>query len=429
MTSTQVKQGWQIKKLKDLPFEIIDGDRSSNYPKRDEFQSFGIPFFSTPNIQDNQLILNDLRFITKEKFDSLRKGKLQKHDIMMTTRGSVGNFAYFDCQYETGFINAQMLILRANETEISSRFFYYLFTSPTAQEKFQNYASGSAQPQLPIKDLKEIQFLLPPLPTQQKIASILSAFDDLIENNTKRIKILENTAQLIYKEWFVDFKFPGHEKVKMVDSGTEFGEIPEGWEVKEIGDICITSSGGTPSRKREEEFYQNGTIEWVKTKELNDGFILETEEKITELAIEKSSAKAFPPLTVLLAMYGATIGKLGILSMEATTNQACCAFLAGNTYFSSYYLFQFLKFNIKSIIALGMGAAQQNISQQVIKKIPILQPHEKILMQYDNMIKSIFDEILLLQRLNRKLRNTRDLLLPKLVSGDEDVSRLSIQLT
>jgi len=255
------------------------------------------------------------------------------------------------------------------------------------------------------------------LPAQTRIASVLSAYDDLIENNEKRIKALEEMAQLLYTEWFIKFEFPGHEKVKMVDSGTEYGLVPEGWEVVKIDDLYETSSGGTPSRRNEIEFYLNGTIPWVKTKELNDNYILDTEEKITELAVKKSSAKMFPKNTVLIAMYGATIGKLGILSNEATTNQACCALLLKEKEYSSYYIFQFLKNSLKKIISLAFGAAQPNISQNTVKNIEILKPTKDVLELYNNKIELVFDEILSLQKQNNNLSKTRDLLIPQLVTG------------
>ena len=117
---------------------------------------------------------------------------------------------------------------------------------------------------------------------------------------------MEAAAQRLYKEWFVDLHFPGHENTKTVDG------VPEGWEKKKIGDVVKTTSGGTPSRSNSN--YYSGNILWVKTKELMDGFIFDTEEKVTQEAINKSSAKIVPEASILLAMYGATIGKLGIAS-------------------------------------------------------------------------------------------------------------------
>jgi type I restriction enzyme S subunit len=270
--------------------------------------------------------------------------------------------------------------------------------------------------------IKSLPLYYPPLPTQQKIAGILSAYDDLIENNIRRIKILEEMAKMLYREWFVKFRFLGHEAVQFVES--ELGLIPEDWEVVTLGDVYDTSSGGTPSRKNP-EFY-DGSIKWIKTRELNDSFIFDTEEKITELGLKKSSAKIFPRHSVIMAMYGATIGKLGILSSSSTTNQACCGILSKNASFSSYYAFLYLLENREKIFSLGMGAAQQNISQQVIKKLEILKPKEDVMIKFNECLNPFFSKIENLQQKNINLRKTRDLLLPRLISGEIDVENLAI---
>ena len=159
----------------------------------------------------------------------------------MTTRGSVGKVALFDCAYQTGLINAQMLILRSDCTTIEQKYLFYSFCSADMQSKIRNFSSGSAQPQIPIQDLREIEIDYPPLPTQRRIASILSAYDDLIENNTRRIKILEQMAQAIYREWFVEFRAPG---VKLRKATPEEQKVtgkdrfPVGWEIEAVGDIA-----------------------------------------------------------------------------------------------------------------------------------------------------------------------------------------------
>src|SRR5690606_19161867 len=154
------------------------------------------------------------------------------------------------------------------------------------------------------------------------IASILSALDDKIELNLQMNKTLEKMAIALYKHWFIDFE--PFQDGEFVDS--ELGEIPKGWEVKTIGELYNTTSGGTPSRKKP-EYYEDGDINWVKSKELYGNFIIDTEEKINHLGLKKSSAKIIPPKSVLLAMYGATVGESSILSIEATCNQAICAIL------------------------------------------------------------------------------------------------------
>jgi type I restriction enzyme S subunit len=255
---------------------------------------------------------------------------------------------------------------------------------------------------------------LPPLAVQRRIAGILSAYDELIENSQRRIRILEEMARALYREWFVHFRFPGHENIKQVNSS--LGPIPSGWEVKTFGELYDTSSGGTPNRKRI-DYFENGTIDWVKSQELLDGFILSTDERITKLGLKESSAKLFPANTVLIALYGATIGKLAILSRNATTNQACCAVLPKSEPFGREFAFLTLLENRERIIGLRLGAAQQNISQVLVRALECMKPPHDLVRRFSGKMSSVFDAILNLQRQTSNLRRTRDLLLPRLLSG------------
>jgi type I restriction enzyme S subunit len=207
------------------------------------------------------------------------------------------------------------IVVRPVEGHDLKYWYYKLQSIP-----LRGYAGGAAQPLITHTIIKPLETLVHnDVIQQQRIASILSAYDDLIENNRRRIALLEETARLLYREWFVHFRFPGHEHVKIID------DVPEGWKQGTIDDLFKTSSGGTPSRKKPE--YYGGDINWLKTQEMNDGYVFSSGEKITEEGLKGSSAKLFPKNTVVVAMYGATIGKLCILASPSTTNQACCALL------------------------------------------------------------------------------------------------------
>ncbi len=293
---------------------------------------------------------------------------------------------------------------------VDTKFLYYLL----ADANLSRYAGGAAQPLVTQTVLKQVEVQIPPLPIQRRIAGILSAYDELIENSQRRIKILESMARGLYREWFVHFRFPGHESVPRVPS--PMGEIPKGWEVKPFGDLYNTSSGGTPSRKRP-EYFEGGSIDWVKSQELLDKFILTTEERITPDAIANSSAKMFPPNTVLVALYGATIGMLAILSGEAATNQACCAVLPKSSAYGREFAFLTLLTNRERIIGLRLGAAQQNISQVLLRNFECIKPPTAIATQFAEHVSPLFDGILNLQLHIQNLRRTRELLLPRLMTG------------
>lgn len=296
-------------------------------------------------------------------------------------------------------------------------------------EYIQQRNTGSTIPLINLSVVKSLPIALPPIDSQKKIVSVLSSLDEKIELNRQTNQTLESIAQALFKEWFVDFNFPGatgeseasatqknNNKPRCQMQDSELGEIPKGWRVGKLGDVYKTTSGGTPSRNKP-EYYETGTIPWVKSKELDNSFIIETEEKITNAALKNSSAKLLPKHSVLIAMYGATVGEIGIISMEATCNQAICAFLPNENY-PYTFIYQFLKNNKADIISRAVGSAQQNISQDLLKKIDLVLPSIELMRKYHQVTNSLFETIEnnLLQI--KTLTQLRDSLLPKLMKGE-----------
>ena len=276
------------------------------------------------------------------------------------------------------------------------------------------FSGQAAQPGLSVTKLARLRIEMPPKWYQDRVADILSYYDNLIEVNNKRIKVLEQMAENLYKEWFVRFRFPGHETADIEN------DIPKGWERSHISEFYTTSSGGTPSREHG-GYYNDGTIPWIKTGELQDCLLIETEEKITESAIKKSSAKLFPRDSVLMAMYGVNIGMLAYSTMEAACNQACCVFFDKAKTSSKHYLFQCLKSIRDYLLLISFGAAQQNLSQDLIKRIRIVMPDEKTLNSFEHTIEPLYKQTQLLLRSNACLMRQRELLLPRLMSGKLEV--------
>ena len=208
---------WKECKLGDASFEIIDGDRGKNYPKKDDFFESGYCLFlNTKNVTTNGFEFTELNCITKEKDELLRKGKLKRYDLVLTTRGTVGNVGFYNenIPFDNIRINSGMVIIRPNG--INEKFNYQLFKY--LKRDFETFTSGSAQPQLPIRDLKEMSFLLPPLPEQRAIASVLSSLDDKIDLLHRQNKTLEAMAETLFRQWFVE-------------------EADEGWEEGVLGDV------------------------------------------------------------------------------------------------------------------------------------------------------------------------------------------------
>ena len=410
----------RTKKIKDLPITIIDGDRSSRYPKRSEFREQGVLFLNTTNIVQNRLDLTEANFVSPEKFDEMKKGRLQRFDIVMTTRGSIGKVALFDCDPPKGLINAQMLILRADDEIINRKFLFYQTCSDDFQTKLKNFASGSAQPQIPIIDLKEVEIAVPPLPAQRKIAAVLSVYDDLIENNTRRIEILEEMAQAIYREWFVEFHFPGHEQVEMVES--ELGLIPQGWEIEQLGDIIENIKEKVKPGAHLEP------LPYVPIDCIPRRSIALTEYKPSNEA--KSSLIAFKRNDILFGAMRSYFHKVIFAPFDGITRQTCFVLRSKNPNnfpFDLFTMFQDSTVEYSSNHSTGSTIPYATWDGALVR-MPIVKPPNPLIERFGSIVHPMLYSIRGLMMKNANLRQTRDLLLPKLISGELDVSELDINI-
>lgn len=314
-----------------------------------------------------------------------------------------------------GFGSTEFFILRAKKKKTTADYVYYLSQTHYVRQLAINSMTGaSGRQRADAKFIGNIKWNFPEIETQNKVADILSTYDNLIENNNKRIKLLEQMAENLYKEWFVRFRFPGYEDTEFEDG------MPRGWVREKIGLHYNTFSGGTPSRKHE-EYYTEGTIPWVKTGEIKDGIIIHTDECITEAGIKGSSAKLLPQGAVVMAMYGVNIGMLAYLDSEMTCNQACCVFNDKNEINSRHYLFHYLYSIRDYLLLIGFGAAQQNLSQDLIKKVKIVIPPAELIKEFDKQKEPLYQTIRALMMQNDKLIKQRDALLPRLMSGKLEV--------
>ena len=264
-------------------------------------------------------------------------------------------------------------------------------------------------------DLWQVGLPLPPLPAQRRIAGVLSDYDELIENNQRRIQILETMARALYREWFVEFRFPGHDKIPRVAS--PLGDIPQGWEVKTVTDSFEISGGGTPSRK-ESSYWDEGTVQWFTPSDLTVAgtmFMDDSPEHITTRGLAESSARLFPAFSVMMTSR-ATIGSIAINTHEACTNQGFITCLP-NERVPLNFLLQWLTDNVPKFKLLASGATFKEISRGVFKTIEFLHPSPALVRRFESHVEPMAKQILELQRQATNLRRTRDLLLPRLLSG------------
>ena len=229
---------WKSLTLGDGPLTIIDGDRGKNYPKRSEFTESGYCLFlNAGNVTSRGFDFSSREFVSEERDRLLRKGRVQKNDIVLTTRGTVGNIGWAgdDLPFKSMRINSGMVILRSESDRLIPRFLYLVLRSKFFEAQVRKLTTGSAPPQLPIRDINRILFPIPPLPDQRRITAVLGSLDDKIELNRRMNQTLEDMAQAIFKSWFIDFD--GVQPEDLVDS--ELGPIPRGWGVRPVTEIVV----------------------------------------------------------------------------------------------------------------------------------------------------------------------------------------------
>ena len=395
--------------------DIIDGDRGKNYPKQNEFFPEGYCLFlNAGNVTPNGFSFEENSFITQEKDDLLRKGKLQRGDIVYTTRGTVGNAALYSesVPFENIRINSGMVILRCHEDIVDKQYLYQVLKSEHFRPYFKKYCTGSAQPQLPIINFSKIELNIPEVATQRRIADILSAYDDLIENNRKQIKLLEEAAQRLYKEWFVDLLFPGHEHTKIVDG------VPEGWGIFRFSDKVKIMSGGTP--KTDNSNYYGGEIPFYTPKDSGGAFFaFQTETNITEEGLDNCNSHLYPENTIIITARG-TVGKTTLLAVPMAMNQSCYA-LKSDEINAPYYLFFALNQEIIALRTMSNGGVFNTIVVKTFDRIHIRIPPDNLIQRFENMVTPVMELIKAKTKENFALSEARDRLLPELMSGEVEV--------
>lgn len=365
---TNLPQGWEVKKFEEIA-NIKGGKR---LPKGENLLDNNTKFtyIRVADFQDNGTInLQNIKFINENTYNVLKNYKIYDDNLYISIAGTIGKSGIIPKELNGAILTENAVKLEYIQNNISNKFMYFFTLSNIFKTQIQTSTKIVAQPKLAITRLKQIQIPLPPLKEQERIVGIL---DESFAKIDESIKILEqdllNLDELMQSALQKAFN-------PLKDNAKENYKLPQGWEWKNLGEIANTSSGGTPSRNKK-EYWENGNIKWLKSGELNDGYIDFIEENITEEAIKNSSAKIFQKGTLLIAMYGATAGKLGILNLDSTTNQAICAFLHKdkNIKFLEKFLFYFLFFLRDKIIKDSFGGAQPNINQTYIKNLQIPLP-------------------------------------------------------
>jgi len=403
---------WHEITLAEAPIEIIDGDRGKSYPKHSDFSDDGhCLFLNATNVTAYGFDFSECQFISEQKDEGLRKGKLARNDVVLTTRGTLGNTALYNdsIPYDHVRINSGMVIMRTDIEKLLPLYLYGFLRSPRFKKQVEQLRSGVAQPQLPIRDINKIKFLLPPKIDQERIVDVFAAYDELIKNNRRRMALLEDSARQLFREWFVCLRFPGHEHTPMVNG------VPEKWKKTTALSAMEVLSGGTP--KTNISNYWDGDIPFYTPKDATEQcYVICTERSITELGLKNCNSRLYETDTIFISARG-TVGKLNIASRPMAMSQSCYA-LIGKGFVSQYFLFCALKEAIAHFKQHASGAVFDAIIVDTFKLIPFLLPEEKKVRLFEATVSPMFHQITNLMEQNKKLRAALDLLLPKLMSGE-----------
>lgn len=415
---------------KEIQLRNVSSDISYGYTASAESKNTGTKFLRITDITSGRINWETVPFCKISDKD-FQKYKLQSGDIVIARTGATTGYNAI-MKNDVNAVYASYLIrFQIDKTKANPFFVGHILQSSNFQDYVDAIAGGSAQPGANAQQLADFEFLLPPLPTQTAIAEVLSSLDDKIDLLHQNNKTLEAMAEAIFRKMMSEPGFmrlndyPDEKKSRqsLNQKNQSSDNEEEKWKTKseKLGDVIKTTSGGTPSRSKM-EYYENGIVRWIKSKELSGDFIFETEEMITEDAIKNSSAKLLPANSILIAMYGATVGEYAILANEATCNQAICALIPNENY-PYTYLFLLTKTNKENLLNLAVGSAQQNISQLLIKEIEVSSDIKGI-KQFHETVSPLFEKIKSNSQQIRTLTQLRDTLLPKLMSGEIKVSEL-----
>ena len=373
-----------------------------------------VVLINTSDVLDGKCLNHE--YVPNKKLKGQFKKTFRKGDILYSEiRPANKRFCFVDFEPKDYIASTKLMVLRAHE-DVDPQYLYQILRSNDTLAQLQMLAESRSGtfPQITYSELSNIMVSLPSQKAQKNIVSILSSLDRKIELNNKINADLEEMAQAIFKNWFVDFE--PFKDGKFVDS--ELGMIPEGWKVGTLGEFCKCLLGGTPSRSKEE--YWNGEVNWINSGEINKFRILEASEKITELGLAKSATKLLPKKTTVLAITGATLGQVSLLEIDTCANQSVIGVIE-NTEVPYEYIYPFIKDRIEMLIHHQTGGAQQHINKDNVESLIFLLPAKNVLEGYISLVRPMYKRIESQCFENLYLSLLRDTLLPRLMSGELEV--------
>ena len=350
----------------------------------------------TTNVRNGEIDLKNVFYVEKEIYEKwIRRGKPRKNDVILTREAPVGEVGMLRVD-DTVFLGQRTMMYRANRSIITPHFLYYSLRSSFVQDQLHSLSSGSTVSHVRVPDAKSFIVKVPKLPTQKRIADILSAYDDLIENNLKRIKLLEQTAQNIYKEWFVHLRFPGHEQATF---DKETG-LPEGWEEKTFGEFTEIKKGKNITKKT----IIRGNVP-VVAGGLKPAYYHNTPNTVN------------PVITVSAS--GANAGYVNIYLEDIWASD--CSYIDSKLSESLFFIHNLLSNQQDLIFGMQRGAAQPHVYPKDLKRAEFVIPDKSVIQKFEELVSPQYDLKRILLKQNQKLKEARDILLPRLMNRTIEV--------
>ena len=399
---------WEKVRLGDVTDSCL-GKMLDQAKNKGEYQ----PYLANVDVRWGSFDLDNLSEMRFEDDEQERYG-LKYGDLVICEGGEPGRCAIWKDQIPNMKIQKALHRVRTHDC-LDNRYLYYWFLLAGKTGALEQYFTGATIKHMPGQKLKSVIIDIPPIEVQRRIADILWVYDDLIENNQKQIKLLEEAAQRLYTEWFVDLRFPGHETTPITDG------IPEGWKKDRADAFFNMSIGKTPPRAEKQWFTDGGNgTPWISISDMGNygTYVFDTAEALTVEAISKHNVKVVPSDTVLVS-FKLTVGRVSITTTDTCTNEAIAHFLISNSMLREYTYLYLKCFEYDSLG--NTSAISKAVNSKIIKGMPFVMPDNATITQFHKIAKPIFDAIKDKQSMNMKLAEARDRLLPKLMNGEIEV--------
>ncbi len=408
---------WDVVEVKEA-CELIVDCINNTAPTVDHQTSYKM--LRTSNIENGRIDTENVDYVTEETYEEwTRRAKVNKGDVLLTREAPLGEVGLVK-EEETIFLGQRIMQFRPDEGLLDSRYLSYVFLSPFVQNQIEKYkGSGSTVDHIRVPECEKFEIPLPPLEYQKKVADVLGSFDEKIDLNKEMNRTLGEIAKIIFNKWFVDFDIYNN----LTES--ELGDLPDEFEIAKFSDICSTRGGSTPSTQND-DFWGDEYL-WLTPSEITSqisSIVYDTERKITEEGLNSCSTKIMDEGTILLTSR-ATVGEVVVNKRPMGTNQGFIC-ISPNEDIPTYFLLNLVRSKRDTIQNRASGSTYPEISQTSFNDIDIILPPPAERSRYEEIVKPMYERVYQNKLEIETLKELRDKLLPRVISGDLDLSKIEL---